>query len=107
MTKKQLRDLIKQGEGQAIEFKDDRIHPRSLAQTLAAFAAADGGVVLIGVADNGSVPGVSNFQRVRDNLIYEAAGRNHCEPQIQPIEVEKVETEDGKIVVAITVPADF
>jgi len=40
-------------------------------------------------------------------LIYEAAGRNHCEPQIQPIEVEKVETKDGKIVVAVTVPADF
>ena len=107
MTEKQIRDLIKQGEGQAIEFKDDRIHPRSLAQTLTAFAAADGGVVLIGVADDGSIPGVSNFQRVRDNLIYEAAGRNHCEPQIQPMDIEKVETEDGKIVVAITVPADF
>ena len=107
MTKKQLKDLMKQGEGQTVEFKDDRVHPRSLAQTLTAFAAADGGVVLIGVADDGSIPGVSNFQRVRDNLIYEAAGRNHCEPQIQPMDIEKVETEDGKIVVAVTVPADF
>ena len=50
MTQKQLKDLIRQGEGQSIELKDDRIHPRSLAQTLAAFAAADGGVILIGVA---------------------------------------------------------
>jgi len=107
MTEKQLKDLIKQGEGQTIEFKDDRIHPRSLAQTLAAFAAADGGVVLIGVADDGSIPGVSNFKRVCDNLVYEAAGRNHCEPQIQPMGIEKVEIEDGKIVAAVTVPADF
>jgi len=59
------------------------------------------------VADDGSILGVSNFEQARDNLIYEAAGRNHCEPQIQPIEVEKVETADGKIVVAVTVPADF
>lgn len=107
MTEKQLQTLIKQGEGQTLEFKDDRIHPRSLAETLAAFAAADGGVVLIGVADDGSIQGVSNFEQVRDNLVYEAAGRNHCEPQIQPIELEKVETTDGKVVVAITVPADF
>lgn len=107
MNEKELQKLITQGEGQTLEFKDDRIHPRSLAETLAAFAAADGGIVLIGVADNGSIIGVSNFEQVRDNLIYEAAGRNHCEPQIQPIEVEKIETADGKIVVAVTVPADF
>ena len=87
--------------------KDDRINPRSLAQTLAAFSAADGGLILIGVADDGSISGVSNFERVRDNIIYEAAGRSHCEPQIQPIDVEKIKMTDGKIVVAVTVPADF
>ena len=107
MIEKELKHLIKQGEGQAIEFKDDRIHPRSLAQTLAAFAAADGGVILIGVADDGGIIGISNFEHVRDNLVYEAASRSHCEPQIQPIEVEKVETAGGKTVVAVTVPADF
>ena len=107
MDEKELLELIKQGEGQTLDFKDGRIHPRSLAELLAAFAAADGGVVLIGVADDGSIIGVSNFEQVRDNLIYEAAGRNHCEPQIQPIGVEKIETSDGKVVVAVTVPADF
>ena len=107
MTNQKIQQLIQKGESQTLEFKDDRIHPRSLAETLVAFAAADGGVVLIGVADDGSILGVSNFERVRDNLIYEAAGRNHCEPQIQPIEVEKVETKDGKTVIAVTVPADF
>jgi len=107
MTEKELLELIRQGEGQSLDFKDGRIHPRSLAELLAAFAAADGGVVLIGVSDDGSITGVTNFERVRDNLIYEAAGRNHCEPQIQPIDVEKIETSDGKVVVAVTVPADF
>lgn len=107
MTEKEIKQLINQGESQTLEFKDDRIHPRSLAETLVAFAAADGGVILIGVVDNGNILGVSNFEQVRDNLIYEATSRSHCEPQIQPIEVEKVETKDGKIVVAVTVPADF
>jgi len=45
MTEEQLRNLIKQGEGQTLDFKDERVHPRSLAETLAAFAAADGGNV--------------------------------------------------------------
>ena len=107
MTENELLELIKQGESQTLEFKDDRVHPRSLAEALAAFAAADGGVVLIGVADDDSIQGVPNFERVRDNIIYEAAGRSHCEPQIQPIEVEKIKTSDGKIIVAVTVLADF
>lgn len=107
MTEQQLKELIRQGEGQTLDFKDERVHPRSLAETLAAFAAADGGVVLIGVTDEAKILGVSDFKRTRDNLIYEAASRNHCDPQIQPIELERVETADGKIIIAVTVPADY
>jgi len=107
MTEKQLKELIRRGEGQTLDFKDDRIHPRSLAETLAAFAAADGGVVLIGVSDEGEILGVSNFKRVRDNVIYEAASRSHCDPQVQPIELERIDTSDGKTVIAVTVPADY
>jgi len=107
MTEEQLKQLIKQGESQTLDFKDARIHPRSLAETLAAFAAADGGVALIGVSDNGTIHGVSDYERVRDKVIYEAASRNHCDPQIQPIELERIETADGKIVIAVTVPADY
>jgi len=69
MTEKQLKQLITKDESQTLEFKDARIHPRSLAETLAAFAAADGGVVLIGAADDGNILGVSDFEQVRDNLI--------------------------------------
>jgi len=107
MTEEQLKQLIKQGESQTLDFKDERIHPRALAETLASFAAADGGVVLIGVSDEGEILGVSDFKRTRDNIVYEAASRNHCDPQIQPIELERIETADGKIVIAVTVPADY
>ena len=31
MNEKQLQALVKQGEGQTLEFKDGRIHPRSLS----------------------------------------------------------------------------
>jgi len=107
MTEKQLKELIKKGVGQTLDFKDARIYPRSLAETLAAFAAADGGVALIGVANDGEIMGVSDFDRLRDNVIYEAASRSHCDPQLQPIELEKIETKDGKLVVAVIVPADY
>ena len=38
MEEKELLELIKQGEGQSLDFKDGRIHPRALAEL---FAAAD------------------------------------------------------------------
>jgi len=107
MTEKQLKELIKKGEGQTLDFKDPRIHPRSLAETLAAFAAADGGVALMGVSNEGEIIGVSDFDKLRDNVIYEAASRSHCDPQIRPLELERVKTKDGKLVVAVTVPADY
>jgi len=58
MTEKQLKDLIKQGEGQTLEFKDDRIHPRSLAETLAAFAAADGGALFSDILERFAHPDI-------------------------------------------------
>ena len=46
--------LLKSGESQTVEFKTS--FGRETVETLVAFANAQGGTVLVGVADDGSVP---------------------------------------------------
>ncbi|MGB7509868.1 MAG: ATP-binding protein [Pelodictyon phaeoclathratiforme] len=49
----QLMDLVASGEDGSRQFKSDIRNAESLASEMAAFANAEGGVILIGVADNG------------------------------------------------------
>jgi predicted HTH transcriptional regulator len=53
MNKTTLRKLIKQGESETVEFKSAFDH--AAIETLAAFANAEGGAVLVGVADSGKI----------------------------------------------------
>ncbi|MEM6643589.1 MAG: ATP-binding protein [Bacteroidota bacterium] len=50
--------LIRQGEGQSIEFKKKANHPEKIVREVVAFANASGGNLFIGVDDNGSVSGL-------------------------------------------------
>ena len=68
MTEREIRELIAAGERRGVEFKGPR--PRTNRQQLAEVARAvlgmtnkrDGGIVLIGVADNGEVLGLTEEQ---------------------------------------------
>ena len=53
-----VNELIQQGENSAVEFKAASVRPESLAKEIVAFANSQGGVVLVGVADNGDVLGL-------------------------------------------------
>ena len=51
--------ILRQGEGPHVEFKGD--FPRQaddIAKEIAAFANSGGGVLVMGVADDGSLPGI-------------------------------------------------
>ena len=58
MDQRDVHQLIAQGEGRRIDFKEETIRPRKLAETLVALANAEGGTILVGVDDNGQVVGV-------------------------------------------------
>lgn len=58
MTRNQLDDLIAQGEHTQLEFKRQLSSAQRIARTLAAFANTSGGILLIGVADDGRMVGV-------------------------------------------------
>jgi len=62
-----IKNLIKQGESEQLEFKEV-VHKEDIAKTLCAFLNGKGGVVLIGVQDNGKVIGVENAAQYESEL---------------------------------------
>ncbi len=93
-------EIVSQGEGAKLEFKRDEIRAENLAREIVSFANMNGGRILLGVEDDGTISGVhrENLQAwVMDSVI----GR-HIHPYILP-DYEEVTIEDAKIVV-LTIP---
>ncbi len=63
MNRLELDALVEQGEGVRLEFKRTLSSAYRIARTLAAFANTSGGTLLIGVADDGRLVGVSSELR--------------------------------------------
>lgn len=59
MTTTELRELIANGENSRVDFKRDEIENHKLAKELVAFANLQGGYVLLGIDDDGSVRGLA------------------------------------------------
>lgn len=94
----ELKEIIDNGENSYIEFKEEGIKAKDLAEEIVAFANSEGGMILIGVDDAGNIVGVS------DTLIEEKimnVCRNNCIPNIIPA-FQSVEI-DGKIIAVITI----
>lgn len=58
MELKELYRLVRKGEGETLEFKRKAAHPEKIIKEVVAFANTKGGDLLIGVDDNGTIPGV-------------------------------------------------
>jgi hypothetical protein len=66
-----LKKLVAEGEGWKLEFKRKAAHPEKIVREMIAFANTQGGTLLIGVDDDGSLPGVK-FPREEIHVIQEA-----------------------------------
>ncbi|TKG92366.1 ATP-binding protein [Puteibacter caeruleilacunae] len=95
---RELQILIGQGEHQEQDFKYCINDSRKIAKSLVAFANTDGGRLLIGVRDNGSIAGVKSDE---EYYMVEAAAKIYSKPQID-FEVRQWNV-DGKIVLEVTV----
>ena len=82
MHRTELLELIRNGEDSRLEFKRDGVENHVLAKALVAFLNLEGGTVLLGVDDDGSVRGT-----YRDRLMewVMEAGRVKIEPQVIPL----------------------
>jgi ATP-dependent DNA helicase RecG len=67
MTLTALQAHIALGEDSRRQFKRDATNADSLAAEMAAFANSEGGTIFPGMADDGSLPGLSRPDVVRVN----------------------------------------
>ena len=81
MQTTELIAVLGRGEDSRHQFKRDETNADSIAAELAAFANSGGGLLLLGVDDNGKVTGLDavNVRRL-NQLISNAASQNVCPP---------------------------
>lgn len=113
------QDLITQGEGEYIEFKStlrwnlkankkDKVITHAITKTIAAFLNSDGGILLVGVADDGEVLGLDadRFENVDKMLLFLT---NTIKSQLGTLHLENInfhtENIKGKEVLRIDVQA--
>ena len=66
MSPQEVSELIRQGENASIEFKEMPVRPEVVAREMVAFANSSGGVILLGVTDNGEPCGVSGASHLEE-----------------------------------------
>ncbi|SNR57547.1 AlbA family DNA-binding domain-containing protein [Hymenobacter mucosus] len=94
-----LQELIRQGEGERLEFKKKTTHPTRIARTLASLANTHGGRVLVGVDDDGRIVGVRDAEEEIYQLRQAAA--HYIDPPLS-LRFREVE-EENRVVLIVTV----
>ena len=97
MVKDKLRELVKKGESNTVEFKES--FDREIIETAGAFANTKGGIILIGVSDKGELKDVQIGKETMNDWANQIS--QSTEPRIIP-EIERSEIE-GKNVVIIRI----
>jgi len=93
-----LDALILTGEDSRHQFKRDIAHVDQIAAELVAFANSAGGQLLIGVADNGHIAGLTPGDISRLNQLLSNAASQHVKPPINPL-TTNVDTGQGIVMV--------
>lgn len=100
MKKEELLEILQNGENSGIEFKRDDIRPEQLAKEIVALANFQGGKILLGVEDDGSVSGIQreNLEEWVMNVF-----RDKIHPTILPY-YETVKWDNNKSIAIISFP---
>jgi hypothetical protein len=101
MTPEEALQLIKQGEGQRVEFKSSFAEENKAIESLCAFTHADGGTVFFGVSPDGRVVGTSLGENTLENFSNKLSA--NTQPPLAP--TIYTFTLDGKNVIAVTIPS--
>ncbi len=102
MTLKDLKLMVKQGEGQRMEFKLKTNHPEKIIREVVAFANADGGKLLIGISDDREVIGLKFADE--DEYVLQKYIAKHIFPAIE-YDIERIRTEGEKEVLLFNIKA--
>jgi len=99
LTPEEIRTLISQGEGQRLELKRSLAELETGVRAAAAMANTDGGHILFGVRDDGTILGVQIGAQTRERVVQ--AITDNTDPTLYP-SVEYVDL-DGKTVIVVAV----
>ena len=86
MDKKEFEFLLKEGEGQFIEFKEN-LDSKGLAKEIVAFANSQGGKIFLGISDDGKIKGFEITNKLKSEI--QDIARN-CDPSIK-VKTEQVD----------------
>ena len=104
MNRTELIECIANGENSRVEFKRDDCRPDELATEMAALLNLEGGVILLGVEDDGRISGLTRSREDAEEWVMNIA-RQNLQPTIIPVWT-CIEIESGKKVGVIEIASD-
>ncbi len=102
MDLRTLKELVKQGEGEHLEFKLKTNHPDKIVRELVAFANSEGGRLLVGVSDDRFIKGLRYPDE--DEYILTRTIESSCAPAL-PYHMEKIAVAAELDVLMISIPS--
>lgn len=103
MDRTTLQSQIALGEDSKRQFKRDVTNADALAAEMAAFSNSEGGVIYLGVEDNGTLTGLSTEDVARLNQLISNAASQHIRSPII-VQTENIALDNGRLVIVINVP---
>ncbi len=92
-----IKRLILEGEGSQLDFKTKITHLNKIAKTMVAFANHQGGRILVGVLDDGTIKGVKSEEE--EKYMLTQAAIHYCKPAINP-QFSEYEVDGNTVLVA-------
>ncbi|TAE82089.1 MAG: ATP-binding protein [Bacteroidetes bacterium] len=92
-----ILQLIAKGEGDALDFKKTISSASKIAKTMSAFANHKGGILLVGVNDNGTISGVRSEE---EKYMLDLAAGFYCKPEI-PLRIVEWDFGDRSVIECI------
>ena len=108
MSQEELKKIIAQGETLTVEFKSDRerLNDTELLDTVVCLANAQGGVLLVGVEDDGQVTGLHRKHRTRPQLLAAFIASRTVPPLSVEVTFERIKSNGREHLVAcLQIPA--
>ena len=84
MNSHDVKTLIIEGENSCVEFKSEAVSNEDLAIVMIAFLNGQGGLIMLGVEDDGAVSGIEGPLDKKMNSISQLA-QNRVKPAIIPV----------------------
>lgn len=97
----EIINRISKGEDSFTQFKEKIIDSNKLAEEFVAFSNANGGIIIVGVSDNGDIIGLSDDEIRNLNQLISNVANENVKPPIYPL-TEILEI-DSKRIVAISI----